>query len=122
MSRRRWQKVTAATNLAESVARVLASVDADNLAWLKDVIAEVGWPGRSMVGKDGAHAAWLLAQHADRDPAFQRRRLDLVTQAAARGQASPAELAYLTDRGLLAEGKSQEYGPSPAPSSPARCG
>jgi hypothetical protein len=33
MSRRRWQKVAAATNLAESVARVLASVDADNLAW-----------------------------------------------------------------------------------------
>ena len=73
-----------------------------------------------MVGKDGAHAAWLLAQHADRDPAFQRRRLDLVTQAAARGQASPTELAYLTDRGLLAEGKSQEYGPSPAPSPPAQ--
>jgi hypothetical protein len=62
----------------------VASVDAGNLAWLKETVAEVGWPGRSMVGEDGAHAAWLLAQHADRDPAFQRRCLDLVTQAARR--------------------------------------
>jgi hypothetical protein len=86
------------------------SVDADNMAWLKTVVAKVGWPGRSMVGEDGAHAAWLLAQHADRDPAFQRRCLNLLTDAVERGEASPAELAYLTDRVLLAEGQPQEYG------------
>jgi hypothetical protein len=86
------------------------SVDADNLAWLKEVVTEVGWPGRSMVGGDGAHAAWLLAQHADQDPSFQRRCLDLLSQAVAGGEASSAELAYLTDRVLLAEGKPQEYG------------
>jgi len=86
------------------------SVDADNVAWLTNVVAEVGWPGRSMVGEDGAHAAWLLAQHADRDPVFQRRCLDLITEAVERGEASPAELAYLTDRVLLAEGQPQEYG------------
>ena len=88
----------------------VASVDADNLRWLKNVVAEVGWPGRSMVGEEGAHAAWLLAQHADRDPAFQRRCLDLITEAARSGEASLAELAYLTDRVLLAEGQPQEYG------------
>jgi hypothetical protein len=88
----------------------VAPVDADNLAWLKNIVAEVGWPGRSMVGEDGAHAAWLLAQHADRDPAFQRRCLDLITEAARCGEAAPAELAYLTDRVLLAEGQPQEYG------------
>ena len=67
----------------------LTSVDADNLAWLKRVVTEVGWPGRSAVGEDGAHAAWLLVQHADRDPAFQRKCLELVTQATACGEASP---------------------------------
>lgn len=35
------------------------------------VIAEVGWPGRSMVGDDGASAAWLPVQHAGTDPVFQ---------------------------------------------------
>jgi hypothetical protein len=89
--------------------RVVA-VDAVNLAWLRDVVAQVGWPGLSMVGEDGAHAAWLLAQHADRDPAFQRRCLDLMTDAVGRSEATLAELAYLTDRVLLAEGQQQEYG------------
>jgi Family of unknown function (DUF6624) len=88
----------------------VATVDADNLIWLKNVVAGVGWPGRSMVGEDGAHAAWLLAQHADRDPAFQRQCLDLITEAAKSGEASLTELAYLTDRVLLAEGQLQEYG------------
>lgn len=106
----RAQQDQAARGIAEPEWEMVASVDAENLAWLKEVIADVGWPGRSMVGEDGAHAAWLLAQHADRDPAFQRRCLDLVTEAATCGEASPTELAYLTDRVLLAEGKSQEYG------------
>jgi hypothetical protein len=85
-------------------------VDADNLPWLKTVVAEVGWPGRSDVGEDGAHAAWLLAQHADRDPAFQRECLDRLILAAGQGEAAPADVAYLTDRVLLAEGGPQEFG------------
>jgi hypothetical protein len=85
-------------------------VDAENLPWLKQVIAEIGWPGRSVVGEDGAKAAWLLAQHADRDPGFQRQCLDLLTVAADQGEATRAEVTYLTDRVLLAEGKPQEFG------------
>ena len=100
----------AARGMPEPEWETVASVDAGNLVWLKEVVAEVGWPGRSAVGEDGAHAAWLLAQHADSDPAFQRKCLDLVTHAAACGEASSVELAYLTDRVLLAEGKAQEYG------------
>lgn len=87
-----------------------AAVDAENLPWLEGVVAEVGWPGRSMVGADGAHAAWLLVQHCDTNPAFQRRCLGLITEAVRNGDATPAELAYLTDRVLLAEGQPQEYG------------
>jgi hypothetical protein len=48
-------------------------VDAENLPWLKQVVADIGWPGASAVGEDGAHAAWLLVQHAAADPKFQRR-------------------------------------------------
>jgi hypothetical protein len=88
----------------------MREADSENLPWLKDVVAERGWPGASLVGDDGAHAAWLLAQHADADPAFQRRCLDLVTAAVVAGEATVRELAYLTDRVLLAEGHPQVYG------------
>jgi hypothetical protein len=87
-----------------------ATADGENLPWLRQVITDVGWPGKSLVGKDGAQAAWLLAQHADRDPAFQRRCLDLLTAAVERGEATVVQQAYLTDRVLLHEGQPQEYG------------
>lgn len=88
----------------------MAAADGENLPWLRQVIADVGWPGMSLVGEDGAEGAWLLAQHADRDPAFQRHCLDLLTTAVERGEATAEQRAYLTDRVLLAEGKPQEYG------------
>jgi hypothetical protein len=88
----------------------MTKADEENLPWLKQVVASAGWPGRSLVGEDGAHAAWLLAQHADSDLEFQRRCLDLLTAAVQDGEATAVEQAYLTDRVLLAEGKPQEYG------------
>jgi hypothetical protein len=84
--------------------------DADNLPWIRQVIAEHGWPGRSDVGDDGAQAAWLLVQHADADPAFQRGCLGLLTAAVGQGEARRSHLALLTDRVLVAEGQPQEYG------------
>jgi Sulfotransferase family len=90
-------------------ARIIAMDDA-NTAWLRTVVDRVGWPGRTLVGSDGAHAAWIIAQHADRHPAFQRRCLKLLECAVARGEAWPADLAYLTDRLLLARGELQVYG------------
>jgi Family of unknown function (DUF6624) len=85
-------------------------LDAANLPWLKRVIAEHGWPGRSLVGEDGAHAAWLLVQHATGDQAFQAHCLELLTAAAAQDEASQAAVAYLTDRVLMLAGEPQVYG------------
>ncbi|MGC5033622.1 DUF6624 domain-containing protein [Micromonospora sp. DT229] len=85
-------------------------VDTDNTAWLAKVIDRYGWPRRSEVGPEAATAAWLLAQHADHDPAFQRRCLALLDEAVRDGEAKPAHLAYLTDRVLRAEGRPQKYG------------
>ncbi len=66
----------------------IRAVDAENLPWLKHVIAEAGWPGKSIAGEDGASAAWLLVLHADQDPVFQRQCLDLLTEAADRDEAT----------------------------------
>lgn len=84
-------------------------IDQDNTQWLKNIVDRHGWPGQSLAGQQGAAAAWLLVQHADRDPSFQRRCLDLMT-AMSPGEVEPQHIAYLTDRVLLAEGAPQLYG------------
>ncbi len=76
---------------------------------MKVIVAKYGWPLKSMVGGDGGTAAFLLAQHADRDPKFQRRCLDLMAKAP-KGEVASQNLAYLTDRVLVNEGKKQLYG------------
>lgn len=84
-------------------------IDVDNTAWLKSIVMEHGWPRYSVVGVDAGDAAWLLVQHADADPSFQRLCLDLMTELPA-DEMSQSSLAMLTDRVLLAEGQSQIYG------------
>jgi lysophospholipase L1-like esterase len=84
--------------------------DDANRAWLKGVIEERDWPGKSLVGEDGAHAAWLLVQHADADLPFQKKCLELLEVAVKQGEATGTDLAYLTDRVLAAEGRKQRYG------------
>jgi tetratricopeptide (TPR) repeat protein len=85
-------------------------IDADNTAFMKTVIHKHGWPGKNMVGSDGALAAWLLVQHADNEVDFQKQCLDLLTKAVERNEAQPDHMAYLTDRVLVREGKPQRYG------------
>lgn len=92
----------------------------DQLAWrrltarhgdrLKEIMEEYGWPTADLVGEDAARAAWLIAQHADRQLDVQRRALQLLEQAVAVGKAGPRELAFLRDRTLVNEGRKQIYG------------
>jgi hypothetical protein len=81
-----------------------------NDARIKQIVAELGWPGRTLVGADGAHAAWLLVQHADTDRLFQKRCLELMREAFETGEVAAQDLAYLTDRVRVAEGQPQMYG------------
>lgn len=96
--------------LSAEAAEEWRRVDTGNTRWLADILATRGWPGSSMAGEDGAAAAWLLAQHADRDLDLQRAFLDALRGAVAEGEASPANLAYLEDRVRVADGRPQLYG------------
>jgi hypothetical protein len=109
---RRAEEDQAARRLAAGThdGREMRRIDVDNTAWLKLVIVEHGWPGVALVGEQGADEAWLLAQHADLDPAFQRQALELLKVAVGAGDALPRHLAYLTDRVLVADGEPQVYG------------
>jgi Family of unknown function (DUF6624) len=93
-----------------TAAEQIRAVDAANTARMQAIVQARGWPGRTLVGDDGAQAAWLLVQHADHDPAFQRVCLELLGGAVQAGEADARHHAYLTDRVLLAEGSQQLYG------------
>jgi len=77
---------------------------------MKEIVKRYGWPTISMVGKDGAEAAWLLVQHADRDVKFQKNCLELMRKASRKGEAELKYLAYLTDRVRVNSKKLQLYG------------
>lgn len=81
-----------------------------NTERLKEIISEYGWPGFSLVGKDGSRAAWLLAQHSDHDLEFQKQALGLLKKAVKKEDASKRNLVYLTDRVLRHSGKPQLFG------------
>lgn len=88
----------------------LETVHRYNAARLKEIIAEYGWPGRSLVGNEGATYAWLILEHAISDPDFQRRGLELLKSAASRGEVPATHAAYLEDRIRTFEGRPQLYG------------
>lgn len=84
--------------------------DHRNTNWLKGVVDENGWPRISKVGKAGARAAWLLTQHADMDPAFQLRALELMEPLLDEGEVSKGSYAYIYDRIMLKLSGKQRYG------------
>jgi hypothetical protein len=95
--------------------QAVLATDADNLAWLKSVVARQGFPTPAQVGERGMSNAWLLIQHADRDQPFQREVLRELQRRGANAGVSKQDLAMLTDRVLLAQGKPQRFGTQFAP-------
>jgi hypothetical protein len=92
-----------------SVADWGKETDKANTERLRELVESNGWPTIDKVGKQASQAAWLLAQHADHDPAFQQQCLDLMKQAEP-GQVAPANIAYLEDRVRVNNGQPQLYG------------
>ena len=88
----------------------MEAVHRKNAARLRAIVGEVGWPGRSAVGEDGAHAAWRILQHAIGEPDLMRGMVPALERAAAEGEARSADLAMLEDRIRVFEGKPQRYG------------
>lgn len=93
-----------------AVGAELMRVDAENTAWLKQVVVTFGWPSQSLVGSRAADAAWLLVQHADHDVAFQKEALALMTPLVTQNEVTKKNYAYLYDRVATNEGRPQRYG------------
>lgn len=105
-ARKRWL----ADRGSEEFASAVESMDGENLAWLRKLISEKGFPTAAQVGNEGVHLAWVLVQHADQDPKLQSDLLPVLEQRFSAGELPANDLARITDRVLMASGKSQRYG------------
>lgn len=86
-------------------------IDKKNTAELKKIIKQYGWPVISLVGKKASFNAWLLVQHADHDRKFQKYVLNLLKTIDLKSHdVDRANIAYLTDRLLVAKKKKQIFG------------
>jgi hypothetical protein len=103
-------ELAATGELFKGYAPRMEEVHRRNARALEAVIDQHGWPGKSLVGADGAHAAWLVLQHAIGSPRLQRKCLPLLWAAPAQGEIEPAQAAHLEDRICFFEQRPQRYG------------
>jgi hypothetical protein len=98
----------------DSAGRDLFEVEKLNFAHhqpvLEKIVKRYGYPGFKQVGEKSSNNFWLLVQHADAHPDFQRQMLKLMLVEVRRKNASSRNYAYLTDRVALGAGQPQEYG------------
>lgn len=81
-----------------------------NAGILNEIIDAIGYPTIDKVGKEAHEATWLIIQHSIGQPDFMRKCVKLLENAVREKKATPGNLAYLTDRIAVFEGKPQRYG------------
>lgn len=86
------------------------AIDAANQRVLKRLLDTRGWPFISRYGEEADQSAFLIAQHATRDRALQKRVLDILARALPRKETSGENYALLFDRIRIEEGTPQRYG------------
>ncbi|GHE29751.1 hypothetical protein GCM10017764_10940 [Sphingobacterium griseoflavum] len=86
------------------------SVFQTNQKTIAKYFSEYGYLGYQQVGKESSNHFWLLVQHCDHDPAFQRKVLRAMEKEVKRNNANPENYAYLFDRVQVNAGKKQQFG------------
>lgn len=104
------QKLIEAKKLGKGYDKEMAKLHNRNAELLNQIIDSIGYPTIDKVGKEASEAAWLIVQHSIAQPAFMKKCLKLLTEAVDEKKASPINLAYLSDRIAVFEGKPQHYG------------
>lgn len=83
-------------------------IDRLNLAKVERIIAQYGYPGKSLVGDKHQSTAFMVIQHSDDQ--VQEKYLPLLTEAANKGELRASSLAILIDRVRTGRGQQQLYG------------
>ncbi|UCE68563.1 MAG: DoxX family protein [Flavobacteriaceae bacterium] len=81
-------------------------IDRQNIVFIDSVIAQYGYPGKSLVGEPTNFSAWYVIQHSDRIEEFLPR----IKIAAETGELPFRLYAMMLDRSLMNRGMPQRYG------------
>ena len=92
----------------DSLWKIQSYSDSVNTQRIEEIIAEYGYPGKSLVGNAQASTAFLVIQHADL--AIQEKYLPLISKAADNGEVRWSSVALLVDRVRMRKGEKQIYG------------
>lgn len=103
-------ELAADASLFEGYHPRMEAVHRANADALRSVIQAHGWPNETLVGSDGAEAAWLIAQHAIGEPDFMRRCRALLDEESALGRVPCWQFACIDDRIRVFEGRPQRFG------------
>lgn len=87
-----------------------SNLDKANTVELKKLLAIYGWFRISEFGEQADKNAWLLVQHADLNPQFQKRILKVLGKLFPINKTNSGNYAYLYDRVKSGEQKPQLYG------------
>lgn len=96
--------------LGEGYNEVMEQLHNKNAKLLDNIIDTIGYPTIDKVGKEASEAAWLIIQHSIGQPDFMKKCAELLKNAVNENKADPKNLAYLTDRIAVFEGRPQLYG------------
>jgi hypothetical protein len=96
--------------LGEGYSEEMEKLHGSNAKILNEIIDRIGYPTIDKVGKEASEASWLIIQHSIGHPNFMRKCVELLENAVGENKANPINLAYLTDRIAVCEGKPQLYG------------
>ncbi|MEM7185633.1 MAG: DUF6624 domain-containing protein [Bacteroidota bacterium] len=77
---------------------------------LKQLFDQHGFVGFDLAGKEGSQNFWLMVQHSDHDPDFQKEVLEKMKIEVDRDNALPSNYGLLVDRVRLNTGGRQVYG------------
>jgi hypothetical protein len=94
----------------ETMNHYVAVVDSLNYNQIATIFGKYGFPNYDLVGKRGSNNYWLLVQHQDAHPRFQKKILKSMKKDVILGRASSTNYAYLLDRVKINGHKRQVYG------------
>ncbi len=81
-------------------------IDSANLVRIEKIIAQYGYPGKTLVGTPANEAAYYVLQHSPKIKQY----FPIIESAARKGELPFTRFATMQDRLLMQEGKEQIYG------------